>query len=123
MKLALLDKVDEQKADVRLRVLREKGTQVMYLRADVTDRGAVEGALESVWRQFGRLDICMCNAGIVLTLPFLDFTVEHWNRHIEINLNVSALCIGDMLSSSGASIPSIFGSWKAMDDRPEEKWT
>jgi NAD(P)-dependent dehydrogenase (short-subunit alcohol dehydrogenase family) len=86
MKLALLDIADEQKADVRLRVLREKGTEVMYLRADVSDRGAVEGTLESVWHEFGRLDVCMCNAGIALDIPFLDFPVEQWNRHIDINL-------------------------------------
>jgi citronellol/citronellal dehydrogenase len=37
--------------------------------------------------KFGRLDICMWNAGIVQDLPLLDLSVERWNRHIDINLN------------------------------------
>lgn len=87
MDIVLLDRIEPDQAEKRVQILRTKGTQVLYLKADVTDRNAVEHALQQVWDKCGRLDVCMCNAGIVLDLPFLDFTVEQWDKHIDVNLN------------------------------------
>ena len=85
--LAILDIIDERKTEARLRILREKGIKVLYLKADVTDRQAVETALNQLWAEFGSIHVCMCNAGVAVDLPFLEFSVEEWNRHININLN------------------------------------
>jgi NAD(P)-dependent dehydrogenase (short-subunit alcohol dehydrogenase family) len=86
MNLALLDRVDEEQANARIRALREKGIKVLYLKADVVDRGLVEGTMDKLWEEFGRLDVCMCNAGISMNVPFLEYTVEQWQQHLDINL-------------------------------------
>src|SRR5205809_7996222 len=86
MGIAILDKVDGEKADARVQALSGKG-RVLYLKADVTDRTSVEKALDILWGEFDHLDICMCNAGIVIDLPFLEFTVEQLQQPIDVNLN------------------------------------
>lgn len=79
--------MDIRENNQRVEALRERGAQVLFLQADVSDRRAVQTALERVWAEFGRLDVCMCNAGISMNVPFLEYTVEEWNQHMDINLN------------------------------------
>ena len=82
--VALIDIKDDPE---RVSALRDKGASVLYVRADVASREAVRNAVENVWDEFGRLDVCMCNAGISMNVPFLDYTVEQWNHHMDVNLN------------------------------------
>ena len=79
--------LDIREDNQRVEALRERGARVLFLQADVSDRGAVQTALERVWAEFGRLDVCMCNAGISMNVPFLEYTVEEWNQHMDVNLN------------------------------------
>ena len=79
--------MDIREDNQRVEALRERGARVLFLQADVSDRGAVQTALERVWAEFGRLDVCMCNAGISMNVPFLEYTVEEWNQHMDVNLN------------------------------------
>lgn len=73
--------------DERVAALEAQGSRILYSQTDVASREAVQEALEEVWESFGRLDICMCNAGISMNVPFLDYTSEQWNQHMDINLN------------------------------------
>ena len=79
--------IDIKDNEERVAGLRDKGASVLYVRADVASREAVRDAVEKVWDEFGRLDVCMCNAGISMSVPFLDYTVEQWNQHMDVNLN------------------------------------
>ncbi len=71
----------------RVESLRARGAKVLFVQADVASREVVSGAVEQVWSEFGRLDVCMCNAGISMNVPFLEYTVEQWNQHMDVNLN------------------------------------
>ena len=84
MDMALLD-IREDGA--RVEALRARGARVLPVLADVSSREAVCSALDQVWSEFGRLDVCMCNAGISMNVPFLEYTVEQWNQHMQVNLN------------------------------------
>jgi NAD(P)-dependent dehydrogenase (short-subunit alcohol dehydrogenase family) len=55
---------------------------VEYIRADVTDRAAIDQALA----QMDRLDVAIGNQAIGHGIPFLDLTQEQWLQHIGINL-------------------------------------
>ncbi len=82
--LALLDiKENGERVDS----LRESGTRVLFLQTDVASRAEVQEAVDRIWGEFGRLDVCMCNAGISMNVRFLDYTVEEWNQHMDVNLN------------------------------------
>lgn len=79
--------VDIKEDTERVEALRANGTKVLYVRADVSSREDVQRAVQSAWDEFGRLDVCMCNAGISMNVPFLEYTVEQWNQHMDVNLN------------------------------------
>lgn len=79
--------VDIKENAERVEALRARGTKVLFVRADVSSRAEVQRAVQSAWDEFGRLDVCMCNAGISMNVPFLEYTVEQWNQHMEVNLN------------------------------------
>jgi len=63
------------------------GADVLVLAADVCDVEAVRGAVQSVLRRFGKLDILIANAGAVTAftpsenLPFLSSVAEGLTVH------------------------------------------
>lgn len=79
--------IDIKENTERVEALRAKGTKVLYVQADVSSRAEVQRAVQAAWDEFGRLDVCMCNAGISMNVPFLEYTVEQWNQHMDVNLN------------------------------------
>lgn len=56
------------------------------LAADVSKREDVERMMEAALAQFGRLDIAVCNAGVIIERPFLEITDDEWNRVLNVNL-------------------------------------
>jgi NAD(P)-dependent dehydrogenase (short-subunit alcohol dehydrogenase family) len=62
------------------------GAEAMYFRADVTDRPAVEEALNGVVSKLGRLNAVISNAGMVLNQPFLEIDPDKWARTLAVNL-------------------------------------
>ena len=79
--------VDIKENTERVEALRANGTKVLHVQADVSSRAEVQRAVQSAWDEFGRLDVCMCNAGISMNVPFLEYTVDQWNQHMDVNLN------------------------------------
>lgn len=79
--------IDIKENTERVEALRANGTKVLYVQADVSSRAEVQRAVQAAWDEFGRLDVCMCNAGISMNVPFLEYTVDQWNQHMDVNLN------------------------------------
>ncbi len=67
----------------------EAKARVLYRQVDITDRAAVDAAIDAIIGQFGGLDIVCANAGIVESAPFLQITPESWQRHLDVNLTGS----------------------------------
>ncbi|MFL6228245.1 MAG: SDR family oxidoreductase [Pyrinomonadaceae bacterium] len=62
------------------------GATAMVVAADVSKREDVERMIAEVVERFGRLDICVNNAGIEIKKPFLDVTDDEWHKVIGVNL-------------------------------------
>jgi NAD(P)-dependent dehydrogenase (short-subunit alcohol dehydrogenase family) len=62
------------------------GSVAHPVQADVTSEADVERAVGIAVERFGRLDIGVNAAGIGLTVPLLDQTLEQWRQVMEINL-------------------------------------
>jgi 2-hydroxycyclohexanecarboxyl-CoA dehydrogenase len=56
------------------------------IRADVTDRHAVQVLADQVAEQFGRIDVLVNNAGWDKASPFVDSEPADWDRAIAVNL-------------------------------------
>lgn len=62
------------------------GQQTLGLAVDVTDETQVEAMVAQTVAHFGRLDIVVANAGIVIAGSVTEFPVEQWRQVIEVNL-------------------------------------
>jgi NADP-dependent 3-hydroxy acid dehydrogenase YdfG len=58
----------------------------LAIEADVTDRDQAIQAVETTARNFGRLDIVVNNAGVMLLGPIVDAPVEEWDRMVKLNV-------------------------------------
>jgi NAD(P)-dependent dehydrogenase (short-subunit alcohol dehydrogenase family) len=54
--------------------------------ADVTDAGAVEAAFGRIEREWGPVEVLVCNAGAGAAAPLVDTSDEQWARMLELNL-------------------------------------
>lgn len=55
-------------------------------KVDVTDEGQVEAAFERALAEFGRVDICVANAGILIAEAIQDFPAEKWRAVMNVDL-------------------------------------
>ena len=62
------------------------GGEALPFTADVTDSFAVEGLLDRVAEEWGRLDVVVNNAGIVRDATLEDVTDEDWDATLDVNL-------------------------------------
>lgn len=71
-----------------LQRLREKGAEVLYVRADISKSAEREMLVAQIREKFGRLDLLVNNAGVApkQRLDLLEATEESFDRVLTINL-------------------------------------
>jgi NAD(P)-dependent dehydrogenase (short-subunit alcohol dehydrogenase family) len=71
----------------RLEALADRlGDRAAFFEADVTDRDALDAAVEGTAERFGAIDVAIANAGIHTTGSLLTAAAERIERTIEVNL-------------------------------------
>ena len=65
--------------------IRASGGKAQAIKLDVTDASAVDALLRNTVEHAGRLDYLFNNAGIGIAGPIERYTLEDWNRIIDIN--------------------------------------
>jgi 2-deoxy-D-gluconate 3-dehydrogenase len=78
--------VQRGEAEATARDVRALGRRAHVVRADLGDPRAAEDAVSDVVAALGRLDVCVCNAGIIGREPALDVTVEEFERILAVNV-------------------------------------
>lgn len=73
------------------------GAKAVCMRHDVTSGADWDHVFALVRSRWGRLDGLVNNAGIMITIPFLEFPLEQLRRQLEINV------IGAFLGAQGAA--------------------
>jgi 3-oxoacyl-[acyl-carrier protein] reductase len=76
-------------AQLRERLAREgAGWDALVVEADVTDPDAVQAAIDESARRFGRIDVCVANAGVWETAsqPLDEMPVARVRETLEVNL-------------------------------------
>lgn len=90
--------------------LRSLGLSASALVLDVADAIAVDMAFARIGSEFGRLDILVNNAAILLSGPFADMAMSDWDRLMAINLRGAALCAQQafrLMRDRGGSIVNV----------------
>jgi 2-hydroxycyclohexanecarboxyl-CoA dehydrogenase len=81
---------------------------------DVADRASVDAAMDATRAALGPIEILVTSAGITWFQPFLEVTLEGWNRVIEVNLTGTFHCIQsaipDMVEANWGRIVTISSS-------------
>jgi 3-oxoacyl-[acyl-carrier protein] reductase len=62
------------------------GRRAVVSELDVTSTESVNSFTASAFKAFGRIDVCVANAGIARTVSALEVTDEAWNKVVNVNL-------------------------------------
>jgi 2-hydroxycyclohexanecarboxyl-CoA dehydrogenase len=94
--------------------VRATGAHAIAAEVDVTDRGAVDDALDRIRKQFGPVEIMVTSAGVEVFESFTDITIETWERVLAIHLTGTFHClqaaVADMLAARWGRIVTISSS-------------
>jgi NADP-dependent 3-hydroxy acid dehydrogenase YdfG len=88
--------------------ITKAGGRALVHETDVTDEKQARGAVDATVSEFGRLDILINNAGVMLLGPIENAPVEEWERMVHLNV------LG-LLYTAHAALPHLI---KAASDGP-----
>lgn len=82
----------EAEADAAAGSIREAGGTAITVQADVSRGEDVRRLVDQTMARFGRIDVLVNNAGIMVTKSVLETSEDDWDRTIDINLKGAYLC-------------------------------
>lgn len=77
---------DEVVAKTASTIAESTGRDVSSVKVDVTDEASVEAAFKMAEDRFGKLDIVVANAAILIAEPIADAVAEKWRAVMNVNL-------------------------------------
>jgi len=94
--------------------LRSNGAAAIAVEADVTDRRAVDAAIDRVRAELGPIAIMVTSAGLDAFEAFTDITPASWERILAVNLTGTFHClqaaVPDMLAAHWGRMVTISSS-------------
>jgi NAD(P)-dependent dehydrogenase (short-subunit alcohol dehydrogenase family) len=106
-KVAIIDRNEEQAA-ATVAAIRQDGGVAEYWTADVSDEAQVEAAVAGASAKFGPVTVLFNHAGTILIKPFLETSLEEWERLFAINVRsmflVTRAVLPQMIAAGGGSI-------------------
>ena len=85
--IAIVADIREDLSENVVQQIQDDGGKAQALKLDVSDAEQVETAIHNIATQYGHLDILINNAGVDVTLPVDELSVQDWNRIMAVNLN------------------------------------
>ncbi len=83
--VAMCARTDKTLQDAAEQIRKLTGAEVYAEALDVTDASAVQRFVEQVAKRFGRIDVCVTNAGGPPAKNFLSVTPDEWRKAIDMN--------------------------------------
>jgi len=90
-KVAVVD-VNLDNAKKVAETISNSGGKAIAIKCDVTKATEIEGMINTIISNFGKLDIAVNNAGICISGPLEEVTEADWKRVIDVDLNAVFLC-------------------------------
>ncbi|MBD3402676.1 glucose 1-dehydrogenase [candidate division GN15 bacterium] len=83
---------NREAAEAVAQTIIDNGSKAYAHRADVSDESNVQEMFDRMRREFGTIDILVCNAGIQKDAGLLDMTIDQWRAVLDVNLTGQFLC-------------------------------
>jgi len=90
---------DKKGAEETVAAIEKAGRKAVLFKADVACEDQILAMFETMFSEFGRIDICVPNSGIQLNAPTHEMTVEQWQRVIDINRTGQFLCCRESIKA------------------------
>lgn len=90
-RVGIVDIRDEGLKEVAAQA-KQKGFEFKTFGGDVSKKEQIERVMEEFIQGFGRIDVLVNNAGIAISRPFLEKSVEDWVKTLDVNLIGVFLC-------------------------------
>jgi 3-oxoacyl-[acyl-carrier protein] reductase len=85
------DEKPQEKIEV-MNEIKKIGQRAIYIQVDVSDPDQVEEMIKKILNEFGRIDILINNAGVVMDKKLENMNIVQWNRVISVNLTGTFNC-------------------------------
>ena len=77
---------NEKAQNLKQELEKEYNIKVLPIQTDISNEIAIKNMVDTVINEFGKIDVLVNNAGIVIDREFEDRTVEDWKKTLDINL-------------------------------------
>ncbi|MEM6941169.1 MAG: SDR family oxidoreductase [Pseudomonadota bacterium] len=99
---------DVEGGDALCAELSEAGADITFIATDVSEPEQVSAAVQSTLMREGKIDILFNHAGGIIVKPFLDYTIEDWDKMMSQNAKsaflVTRAVLPNMLERGHGSI-------------------
>ncbi len=95
-KVAVFDMLEKEARDTCDQIASRKGT-ARFFKTDVTDMKNVKANVDEIVKNWGRVDILVCCAGIVLSKPCMECTENDWDKVMAVNAKGVFTCCHSVL--------------------------
>jgi NAD(P)-dependent dehydrogenase (short-subunit alcohol dehydrogenase family) len=85
MKVVIAD-VHQETLQAAERRLRDRGADVLAVRTDVSDEGAVMALADATVKRFGKANVLCNNAGVQRSAPTWKLSAKEWKWVVDVNL-------------------------------------
>ena len=77
---------NEKAQKLKQELEKEYNIKVLLIQTDISNEIAIKNMVDTAINEFGKIDVLVNNAGIVIDREFEDRTVEDWKKTLDINL-------------------------------------
>lgn len=113
-KVAILD-IDSRNGSKVAEEINQRGGEATFIECDVSEDNPSRKAIEQTASTYGRLDILVNAAGIIIRASVLDTSETAWDKVLAVNLKsvflLSKHSIPHMKNSGGGAIINISSGW------------
>lgn len=85
--VALIYTSSKDAEDTASKISKDTGSTVKAYKSDVRDKASITATINQIAKEFGRLDICVANAGIAAHHDSLEYAEEDWHEMMKVNLD------------------------------------
>ncbi|MHA1201439.1 MAG: SDR family NAD(P)-dependent oxidoreductase [Candidatus Heimdallarchaeaceae archaeon] len=112
--VTLID-INEKEGSSAAKQIKEAGGEAKFFLCNVTSDAECNKTVESIYKEFGRVDILFNNAGVIRRKNIVELEEEDWDLVVDVNMKsiylLSRYVIPIMIKGKGGSIINNGSGW------------